>query len=145
MSARITAAERAALPVARAALESRDSAYGVSDTIVFALGAAGLLADAEVAQAVAGLRADELAPGSYPRMRAALGALRAAQRQHGDGLVPQVWALEAAGLLQSPDAAAEVVALRKRLAELEAERHSTNEALDDAVQSIRAQQVGGAS
>ncbi|MFE0651396.1 hypothetical protein ACFVZH_22685 [Streptomyces sp. NPDC059534] len=47
--------------------------------------------------------------------------------------------LEAACLLQSPDSAAELAALRARIAELEAERHSTNEALDDAVKALRVQ------
>lgn len=49
MNARVTAAERAALPVARAALESQASAYGMADTIVFALGAAQLLQSPETA------------------------------------------------------------------------------------------------
>lgn len=40
---RITEAERAALPVARAAVEGRASAYGPADSIVFALGSAHLL------------------------------------------------------------------------------------------------------
>jgi hypothetical protein len=43
VSGRISAAERAALPVARAALEGRASAYGPADAIVFALGSAQLL------------------------------------------------------------------------------------------------------
>lgn len=56
MSARVSAAERAALPVARAALESRASAYGVADTIVFALGGAQLLQSPETAAELAALR-----------------------------------------------------------------------------------------
>lgn len=39
---------------------------------------------------------------------------------------------------------AEVERLRARVAELETERHSTNEALDDAVQELRARQTGPA-
>jgi hypothetical protein len=69
------------LPVARAALVGRASAYGPADAIVFALGGAGLL--------------------------------------------------------MAPDAAVELEQLRARVAELEAERHSTNESLDDAVAAIR--------
>jgi hypothetical protein len=49
VSGRISAAERAALPVARAALEGRASAYGPADAIVFALGGAGLLQSPEAA------------------------------------------------------------------------------------------------
>lgn len=56
MSARVSPAERAALPVARAALESRASAYGVSDAIVFALGSAGLLQSPETAAELVRLR-----------------------------------------------------------------------------------------
>jgi hypothetical protein len=64
MSAQITPEERAALPVARAALESRASAYGVSDTIVFALGSAGLLQSPETAAEVQALR-EQLAARTF--------------------------------------------------------------------------------
>ncbi|MFE0329028.1 hypothetical protein ACFW08_20045 [Streptomyces sp. NPDC058960] len=47
-------------------------------------------------------------------------------------------ALESAQLLQSPETAAELEKLRARVAELLAERHTTNEALDDAVKALRA-------
>jgi hypothetical protein len=40
-------------------------------------------------------------------------------------------------MLMSPEVAAELERLRARVAELEAERRSTNEALDDAVQALR--------
>ncbi|SEO82758.1 hypothetical protein [Actinacidiphila rubida] len=112
MSARISPAEKAALPVARAALESKDSAYGVSDTIVFALGAAGLLAPAEVVEAFDTAEAEEYPSGRVPRLRTALGVMQAARRKSPDGLVPLVWALENAGLLQSPETAAELIRLR---------------------------------
>ena len=53
-------------------------------------------------------------------------------------------ALDSARLLVSPEEAARTAAveaerdaLKARVAELEAERHSTNEALDDAVQELR--------
>ncbi|MFK0140650.1 hypothetical protein [Streptomyces murinus] len=46
--------------------------------------------------------------------------------------------LESAQLLQSPERAVEFEQMRARVAELELERHSTNEALDDAVQELRA-------
>jgi hypothetical protein len=64
VSALVSAAERAALPVARAALESRASAYGVSDTIVFALGSAGLLQSPETAAEVQALR-EQLAARTF--------------------------------------------------------------------------------
>ncbi|MER6515177.1 hypothetical protein [Nonomuraea sp. NPDC001636] len=41
--------------------------------------------------------------------------------------------------MRADAASAEVTALRSRVAELEAERHSTNEALDDAVKALRVQ------
>lgn len=47
-------------------------------------------------------------------------------------------ALESAQMLMTPETAAELAKLRARVAELEAERHSTNEALDDAVRELRA-------
>lgn len=47
-------------------------------------------------------------------------------------------ALESAQLLQSPETADELERLRARVAELEAERHSTNEALSDAAEALRA-------
>lgn len=78
---------------------------------------------------------------------------------HGDAydLSSQAaFALESAQLLQSPESAAELeqarlrvdeveraymfdtAALKRRIAELETERHSTNESLDEAVQALRA-------
>lgn len=48
------------------------------------------------------------------------------------------FAVDAAGRHMSPEVAAELESLRARVAELEDERHSTNEALDDAVQALRA-------
>ncbi|MFI8360774.1 hypothetical protein ACIGD1_11500 [Streptomyces sp. NPDC085612] len=48
-----------------------------------------------------------------------------------------VFALGSAQLLQSPETAAELVRLRARVAELEAERHVTNEALSDAAERMR--------
>ncbi|MEU8968064.1 hypothetical protein AB0D11_02105 [Streptomyces monashensis] len=51
-------------------------------------------------------------------------------------------ALESAQMLMSPEIAAELKQLRKRVAGLETERHSTNEALDDAVQELRARRQG---
>jgi len=47
-------------------------------------------------------------------------------------------AVDSAGLHMSPEMAAELKRLRSRVTELEAERHVTNEALDDAVQALRA-------
>jgi hypothetical protein len=119
VSARITAAEKAALPVARAALESRQSAYGTVDAIVFALGAAGLLATPEVVEAFDTAEAEEYPAGRVARLRTALGVMQAARRRQPDGLVPLVWALENACLLQSPETAAELLRLRTRVVELE--------------------------
>lgn len=48
------------------------------------------------------------------------------------------FAVESAGMHMSPETAAELETLRKRVAELEAERHSTNEALSDAAERMRA-------
>jgi hypothetical protein len=59
---------------------------------------------------------------------------------HGDAydLSSQAaFALESAQLLQSPETAAELERLRARVAELEAERQSTNESLDIAVRELR--------
>ncbi|THA56142.1 hypothetical protein [Streptomyces sp. A1136] len=49
-----------------------------------------------------------------------------------------VFALGSAQLLQSPETAAELARLRARVAELEAERHETNEVLSDAAEQLRA-------
>jgi len=52
-----TPAERLALKTAHAALESPDASYDLVSTIVFALGAAGLLMDPETAEELRRLRA----------------------------------------------------------------------------------------
>jgi len=70
-----------------------------------------------------------LTPGEFARMRAALGVMHAARLEHGEGLVPLARALEAAGLLQSPETAAELIRLRT-------ERDVTSEALGKAVERI---------
>ncbi|MFC8271123.1 hypothetical protein ACFUJR_00980 [Streptomyces sp. NPDC057271] len=72
------------------------------------------------------------------RVNAAAGVVHAAMqtRQTAAGIAA---ALESACLLQSPESAAEVFALRARVAELEAERHSTNEWVTDAAEQLRAQ------
>lgn len=48
-----------------------------------------------------------------------------------------VFALGSAQLLQSPETAAELARLRARVAELERERHATNEVLSDAAERLR--------
>jgi hypothetical protein len=61
---------------------------------------------------------------------------------HGDAydLSSQAaFALESAQLLMSPETAAEVESLRARVAELEAERRSTNESLSEAAEALRVQ------
>jgi hypothetical protein len=69
---------------------------------------------------------------------AAEGVILAAQktRQTAAGIAA---VLEAACLLQSPESAAELVALRAWVDSLEAERHSTNEALSEAAEALRVQ------
>lgn len=112
-----TAAELAALPVARKGLESKASGYGIADAIVFTLGAAGLLAsDAVVRDAAAAATEHGLTAEAHTRLRAALGLMHEARRVSGDGLVPVGMALEHAGLLQSPEIAAELESLRARVA-----------------------------
>ncbi|GAA4705476.1 hypothetical protein [Streptomyces youssoufiensis] len=72
------------------------------------------------------------------RVNAAAGVLHAAQargRATAAGLAAD---LEAAGLLQSPETAEEMRALRARVAELEAERHTTNDALASMTVAQRA-------
>ncbi|MGW2692418.1 hypothetical protein ACWC3Y_11210 [Streptomyces sp. NPDC001296] len=72
------------------------------------------------------------------RVNAAAELIR---RSMGNGRqTPAGWAmdLESAQLLQSPETAAELEQLRAQVAELLAERHTTNEALDDAVKALRA-------
>jgi hypothetical protein len=51
-------------------------------------------------------------------------------------------AIDAAGRHMSPETAAELEALRVEVAALREERHSTNEALDDAVRELRARRGG---
>jgi hypothetical protein len=58
----------------------------------------------------------QLRPGAFMRMRAALGVMHAARRRHGDGMVPLVRALDDACLLQSPEIAAELERLRAQVA-----------------------------
>jgi hypothetical protein len=48
------------------------------------------------------------------------------------------FAINSAGRHMSPETAEELAALRTQVAELLAERHSTNEALDDAAKALRA-------
>jgi hypothetical protein len=48
------------------------------------------------------------------------------------------------GMLVAPGEAAELVRLRREVAALRAERHVTNEALDDAVRELRARRDGAA-
>lgn len=80
------------------------------------------------------------------RVNAAAGVILAAQ-QTDRTPAGIALALDSAQLLMSPEIAAELERLRARVAELEAvrdallaERHVTNEALDDAVQELRARQ-----
>ncbi|MGW2985425.1 hypothetical protein [Streptomyces goshikiensis] len=71
-------------------------------------------------------------------VRAAEQVLHAAMQQGRVTAADLACALESAQLLQSPETAAELNRLRARVPELEAERHSTNEALSDAAEQLRA-------
>ena len=66
-------------------------------------------------------------------------------RAQGQDRTPMgiAFAIDAAGRHMSPETAAELEALRAEVAALRAERHVTNEALDDAVQALRATEVRG--
>ncbi|TGZ14681.1 hypothetical protein DV517_61640 [Streptomyces sp. S816] len=77
-------------------------------------------------------------------VNAAAELIQAALAQ-GRTAVGVALALESAQLLQSPEKAVEFEQMQARIAELELERHSTNEALDDAVQELRARRDEGAS
>ncbi|WP_282698058.1 hypothetical protein [Streptomyces sp. CC208A] len=72
------------------------------------------------------------------RMKAAEGVVLAALSGSDPSAAGIAAALEAACLLQSSESAAELLALRGQVAALLAERHSTNEALDDAVREVAA-------
>jgi hypothetical protein len=160
MSARVSAAERAALPVARAALESQASGYGVSDAIVFALGAAGLLMSPEVAAELARLRAGvvPLAEDRFAEIRARVEAAEDGWHIvtdpdepyrfeiHGDG--PTTVAVFGGdsypvreNALFAAHARADVPALLAEVDRLRAERHSTNEALSDAAEALRTKEA----
>jgi hypothetical protein len=54
------------------------------------------------------------------------------------------FAIDSAQRHMSPETAPELEQLRARVAELETERHSTNESLDDAVQELRRRETGPA-
>ena len=77
-----------------------------------------------------------------PTERLALKTANAALLESNDGfcdlVATVVFALGSAQLLQSPETAAELARLRARVAELETERHTTNEALSDAAETLRA-------
>lgn len=112
MSARVSAAERAALPVARAALESQGSAYGVSDAIVFALGGAQLLQSPETVA-----NAEHVAKCLVDRTKDLTVAEAELDR------VRRAYTFDTAEL-------------KRRVAELELERHSTNEELSKAAERV---------
>ncbi|MFJ6667481.1 hypothetical protein [Streptomyces sp. NPDC091383] len=69
-------------------------------------------------------------------VNAAAGVIQAALAQ-GRSAAGVALALESAQLLQSPERAAEFERMRAQIAELEAERHETNEALADVTVALR--------
>lgn len=72
------------------------------------------------------------------RVNVAAGVIARAMKNGTQTAAGLAIALDSAQLLQSPETAAELEQLRARVAELEAERHSMNEALSDAAESLRA-------
>ncbi|MFF9910659.1 hypothetical protein [Streptomyces sp. NPDC013457] len=77
-------------------------------------------------------------PTELLALKTANAALLESNDSFCDMVATVVFALGSAQLLQSPETAAELAALRARVAELEAERHTTNEALSDAAEALRA-------
>ncbi|MEU3426633.1 hypothetical protein [Streptomyces gardneri] len=71
------------------------------------------------------------------RVNAAADVIHRAMQQGKTLPISLATALESTCMLQSPETAAEEKTLRARVAELEAERHSTNEALSDAAEQMR--------
>jgi chromosome segregation ATPase len=71
-------------------------------------------------------------------VNSAAGVIFAAQKNGYTTATGWAAALDSAQMLQSPESAAELDALRARVAELEAERHITNEALSEAAEALRA-------
>ncbi|MFI1938364.1 hypothetical protein ACH44C_14450, partial [Streptomyces purpureus] len=78
-------------------------------------------------------------PTELLALKTANAALLESNDSFCDMVATVVFALGSAQLLQSPEIAAEMSALRARVAELEAERHTTNEALSDAAEALRVQ------
>ncbi|MFG2747229.1 hypothetical protein ACGFY0_45250 [Streptomyces chartreusis] len=76
-------------------------------------------------------------PTELLALKTANAALLESNDSFCDLVATVVFALGSAQLLQSPETAAEMAALRARVAELETERHSTNEALSDAAEALR--------
>ncbi|WP_329177853.1 hypothetical protein [Streptomyces sp. NBC_01477] len=79
MSSRISPAVWAALPVARAALEHRDTSHGIADAIVGALDAAQLLQSPETAAELAQLRGAAEPDALQDRIAELEGRLAAAE------------------------------------------------------------------
>lgn len=72
-------------------------------------------------------------------VNAAAGVLLAAMEQGRQIPTSLAIALDSAGLLNSPEHAAEHERMKTRLAELEAERHDMNEWVTDAAEALRKQ------
>ncbi|QJT04407.1 hypothetical protein G9272_32335 [Streptomyces asoensis] len=74
------------------------------------------------------------------RVNSAAGVILAALTQNRTAAGIAL-ALESAQMLMSPETAAELEKLRAEVAALRAERHTTNEALDDVVRELRARKT----
>ncbi|MGW6566482.1 hypothetical protein [Streptomyces sp. NPDC054975] len=84
------------------------------------------------------LSANSPTPTEKLALKTANAALLESKDAYCDMVATVVFALGSAQLLQSPETAAELATLRTRVNELEAERHTTNEWVNDAAAALRA-------
>ncbi|MEU9861284.1 hypothetical protein AB0D99_10430 [Streptomyces sp. NPDC047971] len=77
-------------------------------------------------------------PTELLALKTANAALLESNDSFCDLVATVVFALGSAQLLQPPETAAELAALRARVTELESEHHTTNEALSEAAEQLRA-------
>lgn len=82
--------------------------------------------------------AQRLTPSAFLRLQAAVRVMNAARRKHGEGMIPLAHALESAGLLQSPEAAADVERLRKQVASRAENSERLAKCLVDRTQELTA-------
>lgn len=140
MTRRVTDAERAALPVAQAALEGRASAYGIVDSIVFGLSEAGMLrtpaAEPRVAlsehlRAAIGTALAHCEPATDEQVRAAVSDVLSVGGHHHQPLIAE----------RLRRAESNVPAIVRRLLDTEAraeQMQSERDAFADRVDSLTA-------